>query len=113
MPLTPNKQTTTNKQGRRHEVLFGRDGFIGTQTHLPQKFSFSSDFGHFILKIVDNNAKFSSVSRKNMLKYHHFWGGDVPRWFFDCGGRVPPVPPTFDAHANKQESSADLSTGQG
>ena len=24
------------KQGRRHEVLFGGDGFMGTQTHLPQ-----------------------------------------------------------------------------
>ena len=29
------------------------DGFMGTQTHLPPKFSFSSDFGHFILKMVE------------------------------------------------------------
>ena len=36
------------------------DGFIDTQTHLPLKFSFSSDIGHFILKMV-KNAKFSSV----------------------------------------------------
>ena len=35
-------------QWRRHEVLFEEDGFIGTQTHLPPKFSFSSDFGYFI-----------------------------------------------------------------
>ena len=75
-------------QGRRHEVLFWGDGFIGTQTHLPQNISFSSDFGHFILKMVEN-AKFSYVSRKKVKKYHHFWRGDVPRWFFDCGGRVP------------------------
>ena len=25
---------------------------MGTQTHLPPKFSFSSDFGHFILKML-------------------------------------------------------------
>ena len=37
-------------QGGRHEVLIGGDGFMGTQAHLPPKFSFSSDFGHFILK---------------------------------------------------------------
>ena len=38
--------------------LGGGDGFIGSQTHLLPKFSFYSDFGHFILKIVEN-AKFS------------------------------------------------------
>ena len=53
-------------QGRRHEVLFffgGGDGFIGTQTHLPQKVGFSSDFSHFILKMV-KNVNLSYVSRK-------------------------------------------------
>ena len=34
-------------------IVWG-DGFIGTRTHLPPKFSFSSDFGHFILKMVEN-----------------------------------------------------------
>ena len=29
----------------------GGVGVIGTQTHLPAKFSFSSDLGHFVLKI--------------------------------------------------------------
>ena len=60
------------------------DGFIGTQTHLPPKFNFSSDFGHFILKMVIN-AKLSCVKKKDriykkkdLLKYHNFWG-DVPR----------------------------------
>ena len=42
----------TTAQGRRREVLFEEDGFIGTQTQLPppqkKKKSFSSDFGHFI-----------------------------------------------------------------
>ena len=32
------------------------------------------------------------MSRKNILKYHSFWAGR-PSWFFDCGGRVLPVPP--------------------
>ena len=32
-------------------------GFIYTQTHLPPKFSFSSDFGHFILKMLENTEK--------------------------------------------------------
>ena len=44
-------------QGRRHEVLLGgggEDGFIGTQTNLPSKFSFSSDLGHFIFKMMEN-----------------------------------------------------------
>ena len=54
------------------------DGFMGTQTHLPPKFSFSSDFGHFISKMLEN-AKFAHVSIKMILKYYNFWGGDVPR----------------------------------
>ena len=53
------------------------DGFMGTQTYLPPKFSFSSDFGHFILKMLEN-AKFAYVSGKRILKYHNFWG-DIPR----------------------------------
>ena len=66
------------------------DGFIGTQpAHLPPKFSVSSDFGHFILNMLEN-AKLLYVSRKKILK------SDVPRQFFDCGGRVPrPPPPRF------------------
>ena len=45
-------------QGRRHESFFAwGSGFMGTHPNLPPKFSFSSDFGHFILKMLDN-AKF-------------------------------------------------------
>ena len=44
-------------QGRRHEIFVGGDGLMGTQTHLPAKFSFSSDFGNFILRMLEN-AKF-------------------------------------------------------
>ena len=57
------RQKNENPQGRRHKVLFGGDGFMGTQIHLPPKFSFSSDFGHFILKMLEN-IKFAYVSRK-------------------------------------------------
>ena len=51
-------------QGRRHEILFGGDGFMGTQTHLPPKFSFSSDFGHFIWK-MENAKKCIRVKKKD------------------------------------------------
>ena len=54
--------------------LGGGVEFIGTQTHLPQKFSFSSDFGHFILKMLENAKK---VSRQKLLKYPNFWGVDT------------------------------------
>ena len=63
-------------EGRSHEVLFEGDGIIGSQVHLPPKFSFSPDFGHFIWKMLEN-AKFSDMSKK-ILKYHYSWG-DVPR----------------------------------
>ena len=36
---------------------------MGTKTHLPQKFSFSSDFGHYILKILEN-AKVIRVKKE-------------------------------------------------
>ena len=46
-----------------------------------QKFSVSSDFGHFILKMLES-AKFLNVSRKRLLKNTNFWGT-----------RSPPPPP--------------------
>ena len=62
-----------SEQGRRQEVLIGeRDECIGTQTHLPQKFSVSSDFGHFILKMLES-ANNLNVSRKRLLQYTNFW----------------------------------------
>ena len=51
-------------QGHCHKVLFGGgDKFMGTQIRLPPKSSLSSDFNHFILKLLEN-AKFLYVSRK-------------------------------------------------
>ena len=41
------------RQGRLHKVSIGGDRCIGTQTHLPPKFSFSLDFGHFTLKMLE------------------------------------------------------------
>ena len=32
-------------------------GVIDTQTHLPPKFNFSSDLGHFVLKMFENAKK--------------------------------------------------------
>ena len=83
--LMSDSQTELVIQGRRHQVLFGGNGFMGTQTQgilmdpnpPTPKFSFSSDFGHFISKMLEN-AKFANVSRKRILKYHNFWG-NVPR----------------------------------
>ena len=73
------------------------DGFMGTQTHLPPKFSFSSDFGHFNLKML-KNSKFSFVSRKKVPEISSFLG-DVPRRFLDWGTHPPS--PAFDAHGNQ------------
>ena len=68
-------------QGRPRQVLFGGGGTdswaVGAQTHLPPKFSFSSDFGLFISKML-KNAKFANVSRKKIPRYYIFWG-DVLR----------------------------------
>ena len=68
----------------RSFVWGGGDGFIGTQTHLSPKFSFFSDFGHFILKIVEN-AKLLHMSRKKMLQYPvsqswQIWVGKDTLW---------------------------------
>ena len=51
----------------------GGVGFIGTQTHLPPKFSCSSDFGHFILKMLENAKKY--VLRKKDTEISILLGG--------------------------------------
>ena len=41
------------------------DGFIGTQlTRLPQKISFSSDFGDFIRKVLENAKKYTFQEKR-------------------------------------------------
>ena len=72
------------------------NGFIGTQSHLPPKFSFS-DFGHFILKMVEN-AKFRYLCvKKKIMKYHNFLGTSPAD--FSTAGDVSSPSPVFDAHA--------------
>ena len=76
---------------------WGRGGFIGTQTHIPTKFSFSSDFCHFILKMLKNAKKNTYVSRKKS-EISLFLGGR-PRCFQKFGDPDPrdPPPPIGDA----------------
>ena len=81
----------------------GGKRFMGTQTHLPPKFSFSTDFGHFISKVLEN-AKFANVSRKKILKYHNFWR-DVPADFSTVGTRPPA--PAFDTHVSSLQNVSD------
>ena len=53
------------QQGRRHEVFIGEGvGFMGKQAHLP-KMSFSSYFGHFILKMLEKHCNFFKSINKN------------------------------------------------
>ena len=84
-------------QGRRHQVLFGgTDSWaVGTQTHLPLKFSFSTDFGHFISKMLEN-AKFANVSIKRC--WNVIISGGTSPLIFRLRGTRPPRPPAFDAH---------------
>ena len=63
---------------------------MGTQTHFPPKFSFSSDFGHFIWKMLEN-TKSLNVSRTKLLKYVNFWGSTHA--VFKRAGVVTPTPP--------------------
>ena len=80
------------------------NGFMGTQTRLSSKFIFSSDFGLFILKMLEYSKKLH-VSRKKLLKYHNFWG-DVPA-DFSTAGDASPHPPAFATH---EFIPSDLST---
>ena len=70
--------------------LGGGGRFHVPQTHLPPNFDFSSDFGHFILKISEN-LKILIRTQKKILKSRDFWGTS-PRNFGPVGGRVPRPP---------------------
>ena len=59
--------------------------------HLPPKSIFSSDFGHFILKMFDYSKKLHVSRKKNFLKYHNFWGTSPAD--FSTAGTRPHVPP--------------------
>ena len=85
----PCRRATCTFKGAAKFCLRG-DGFMGTQTHLPPKSIFSSDIGHFILKVLDYSKKLH-VSRKKLLKYHNF--GGRPTLISRLRGTCPPVPP--------------------
>ena len=55
------------------------------------KFIFSSDFGHFILNMLDYSNNLH-MSRKKLLKYHNFWGAS-PANFSTAGDASPTSPP--------------------
>ena len=58
------------------------NGFIGTQTDIPSKFSFTSDCGHF--KFIRFKKKDTEIPK---------FMGVVPRGFKKCGDLTPSTPP--------------------
>ena len=81
-------------QGRRHEILISGVGFMDTQTHLPPKFSFSTDFEHFILKML---AKTLYVLRKKDPEISKFLEGLDPVVVKSTGMVTPETPSVGDA----------------
>ena len=63
------------------------------QNHIPPNFDFSSDFGHFILKILEfKKGKYSEFFFEN----RDFWDGDVHSRILSREGGTRP--PGGDAH---------------
>ena len=87
-------------QGRRHQVLFGAIHRLPSSP--TPKFSFSSDFDQFILKML-KNAKFSYFlyveKKRYLLKYHNFWGTSPADFSTAGGGGGRPPASAVDAHA--------------
>ena len=86
-------------QGRRNEVLIGGGrvyGFRYVQTNISPKFSFYSDFGHFIWKYLKMQNFNRYVSRKGSGIFK-FLRGHPP--LIRQRGRIPlhssPPPPRF------------------
>ena len=52
------------------------------------KFSFSSNFGHFILKMLENAKNF----KKKVTEISKFLGGRHPRFFLSAGVLTPATP---------------------
>ena len=76
-------------------LLGGGGGRIHRHPDTPtQQICFSSNFGHFIFKMLEN-AKFYLLC---MLQKISSVLGDVSRIFLDWVGARPNVPFTFDAH---------------
>ena len=71
-------------------------GGLVRETHLPPNSDFSSDFGHFILKIVKKNYSFGKFLKENLEKSG--FGGDVPPEFRTGRGDASP---TAAAHVSR------------
>ena len=61
------------------------------QNYLPQKFIFSADLGHFILKIHKIENYFHTILKK--CKIFAKTGGDYPLRPEDWGDEIPSIPP--------------------
>ena len=85
----------TTIQGRRHEVSIG--GRIQTHKSIYSKKSFSLDFGHLILKILEKAKSSIGVKEKDTDIGIQISGGTFPA-DLSTGGRVPPTPAS-DVHA--------------
>ena len=80
------------EQGRLHEVLIGGggDGFIGTKIHIHQKFSFSSNYDHFILKCLKMQNLYTFQEKIQISKLLEC----RPPRFSKVRGSRPPRPPS-------------------
>ena len=79
-------------KGRGVATKFCLGGRIHRHPNPPTpKFSFSSDFGHFILKMMENAKNVIRVKKKD-AEISTFLGGRPPL-IFRLQGTCPPVPP--------------------
>ena len=78
--------------------------FIGTQTHLspiPPKISFSSDFGHFILKRLENENVYYVLSKQLGTEVDVLCSGGRPSLLARLGNPSRPSP-AFDAYEQQK-----------
>ena len=79
--VAPNRRATVGcQQGRRHEVLMGGRISWAPKPNYPQNLDFSSDFVHFILKMLENTNKNITFQEKD-TKISKFFGGRPPAVF--------------------------------
>ena len=78
-------------QGRPHEVLTVGDGFRCVKPTYPPNSNFSSHFGNFISKILEN-LQILVCAQNIFIKSHDFGEGRLPR-ISNQRGRVLPPPP--------------------
>ena len=100
-------------QGRRHELLTGRGGGADSvPSNAPTTNSvFSSDFDHFILKIL-KNVKLLTSSLKKKISVKIAISGWRPPQTFEPGDESPSPPPCrVGAHARSAYSNPGANPG--